>query len=153
MIIFGYPGIGKTTIAKDDYRFIDLDSGDPLIHGKYFRKKNWEEDYCNTALLLHKQGYFVFVSTHPEVIDRIVGKTKDVCVVFPDISLRKEWVRRLRARYDDRKDRQTHNAWKRASEHFDNDIYSLNSEKCAKIRIPNMDFNVKKAILALAERG
>ena len=68
MIIVGYPGIGKTTIAKDDYRFIDLDSGDTLIHGKHFRKKGWEEAYCKVALLLSRQGYFVFVFSNESVL-------------------------------------------------------------------------------------
>lgn len=153
MIIFGYPGIGKTSIAKEDYRFIDLDSGDALIHGKYRRKKGWEENYCNTALLLNRQGYFVFVSTHREVIYRILNHEKDVCAVFPDIALKKEWIEALYRRYKDRPNRQTHNAWARAREHFDGDIWSLKALECEKIAIPEMGFNVKKAILAVAERG
>ena len=153
MIIFGYPGIGKTTIAKDDYRFIDLDSGDILIHGKYFRKKNWEETYCNVAMMLSKQGYFVFVSTHPKVISYIMRNTKDVCACYPDVSLRKEWVGALYERYLDRPCRQTHNAWHRANVNYEKDVRELELLDCVKIRIPNAGFNVKKTILAVADRG
>lgn len=153
MIVFGYPGIGKTGIAREDYRFIDLDSGDMLIHGKYRRKKHWEENYCNTAMLLSRQGYFVFVSTHREVVQRIMTHEKDVCAVFPDIQLKMAWIGALEKRYRDRPNRQTHNAWIRAKEHFDGDIWSLKALECEKISIPEMGFNVKKAILAVAERG
>ena len=153
MIIFGYPGVGKTSIAKEDWRFIDLDSSDMLIHGKYGRKKHWEENYCNIALLLSRQGYYVFVSTHPEVISRIMGKTKDVCAAYPDICLQEPWTKALKERYQDRRNRPSHNAWRRAKDHFEEDIRELHKLDCVKIPIPSMDFNLKKTILAVSERG
>lgn len=149
MIIMGYPGIGKSSVAKEDYRFIDLDSADRLIHGKYGRNKRWEEAYCNMALLLSKQGYIVFVSTHPEVRKRIIAKEKNPVLCYPNIALKDEWIKRLYSRYQDRKNRPTHNAWRRAKDHFDEDYDSLSKEKCNQLILYDMDYNLKKDILEL----
>ena len=150
MIIMGYPGIGKTSIAKEDYRFIDLDSSDMLIRGKYGNKKGWEEIYCNVALMLSKQGYFVFVSTHPKVRERILAKDKNAIVVYPSLSLKKEWTDRLYERYNNNRCRQTHNAWVRAKEHYDEDIEELMKLRCQQILITNMEnYRVKQQIIYL----
>lgn len=150
MIIMGYPGIGKTSIAKDDYRFIDLDSSSMLIRGKYGNKKGWEEAYCNTALMLSLQGYFVFVSTHPKVREKILAKDKSAIVVYPALSLKKEWTDRLYERYNNNRCRQTHNAWVRAKENYDEDIEELMKLRCQQILITNMEnYRVKQQIIYL----
>lgn len=146
MILFGYPGVGKTTIAKEDYRFIDLDSSDPLIRWRW-QRKDWETDYCNMALLLSRQGYYVMVSTHPEVIKRIMARTKNVGLIFPDKLLEKPWIERLYKRYKECRNRSTHNAWLRAKEHFDEDLNQMAAIKCPKIVITTMDYNLKRGIL------
>ena len=152
MIIFGYPGVGKTTIAKEDYRFIDLDSSDPLVRWRW-QRKDWEADYCNMALLLSRQGYYVMVSTHPEVVRRIMAREKKVCVCFPDQQLKKQWIERLYKRYRERRNRSTHNAWLRAKEHFEDDLKEMAEMKCPKIVISDMNYNLKKAIIEVFEGG
>lgn len=145
MIILGYPGIGKTTISRDDYRFIDLDSGIVSMN------KNWAMPYCQIALALSKQGYFVFTSTHEKIRDRIEGMARDVCVCYPNRSLKDDWTAALYRRYDDMRNKPTHDAWKRAKDHFDEDISAMESMRCDKIAIPYSGFNVKKAVVELAE--
>lgn len=152
MIIFGYPGIGKTTVSKEDYRFIDLDSSDPLIRWKW-QRKDWETDYCNMALLLSRQGYYVMVSTHPEVVKRIMARTKNVGIVFPDAQLKKPWVERLYKRYKTHRNRSTHNAWLRAKEHFEEDLQEMTKIKCPRIVITTMDYNLKRGILETFDGG
>lgn len=152
MIIFGYPGVGKSTIAKDDYRFIDLDSSDPLVRWRW-QRKDWENDYCHMALLLSKQGYYVMVSTHPEVVKRIMARTKNVGIVFPDQQLKKPWIERLYKRYKERKNRSTHNAWLRAKEHFEEDLQEMAKLKCPRIVITTMDYNLKRGILETFDGG
>lgn len=152
MIIFGYPGVGKSTIAKDDYRFIDLDSSDALIRWRW-RRRNWEMDYCNMALLLSKQGYYVMVSTHPEVIKRLMSKEKNYCLCYPDIALREQWVRRLESRYRECPNRSTHNAWLRAKDHLEDDFYQMEQLCGRRIVIHSMDYNLKKGILNAFEGG
>ena len=152
MIIFGYPGVGKTTLSKDDYRFIDLDSSDPLVRWRW-QRKDWETDYCNMALLLSKQGYYVMVSTHPEVVKRVMARTKDVGLIFPDKQLKKLWIARLYKRYQEYNTRPVHNAWLRAKEHFDEDIDAMAKLKCPKIVLTTMDYNLKRGILETFEGG
>lgn len=152
MIIFGYPGVGKTTVSKDDYRFIDLDSSDPLVRWRW-QRKDWENDYCNMALLLSKQGYYVMVSTHPEVVKRIMARTKNVGIVFPDQQLKKPWIERLYKRYTSRRNRYTHNAWLRAKEHFEEDLQEMVKLKCPRIVITTMDYNLKRGILETFDGG
>ena len=150
MILFAYPGTGKTTLSKGDYRFIDLDSSDPLIRDwrtPKFLKKAWEETYCNMALMLSRQGYYVMVSTHPEVIRRIMARATNVGVIFPDSFLEKQWVERLCERYHDCRSRSTHNAWLRAKEHFQEDISVLSKLKCPQLVIKDMGYNLKRGII------
>lgn len=145
----GYPGIGKTAVAKDDYRFIDLDSSELMARGRLGRKKGWEDSYCNVALLLSKQGYYVFVSTHPEVVKRVVAKDKRPVVCYPSLNLADAWIERLYERYKDLNTPASHNAWRRANDHYHMDILELSNAKCAHIIVPSLDFNLKKAILEL----
>lgn len=144
MIIMGYPGIGKTTLANGDYRFIDLDSNSTLLTG-LFRKKGWEKQYVSTALYLSRKGYHVFVSTHPEVIKRVVAMDgNNAILVYPDPSLKEEWIKKLYKRYDGQRKRSTHNAWTRAKDHFDDDIFELQKVKCHQIGLISMDYDLKK---------
>ena len=153
MIVFGYPGIGKTTIAKYDYRFIDLDPSDPLIRWRWpWKKDDWVTDYCNMALLLSKQGYYVMVSTHPKVIRKLVANGEEsYCFVYPDISIRKEWVNKLKERYKDYPNRSTHNAYVRARDHFEEDFYQMERLHGKKLVIKSMEYELKKCIVAIFE--
>lgn len=59
MIIVGYQGIGKSSLAGRDKKFIDLESGNFWIDGK--RADDWYKPYCKIAEHLSQQGYYVFV--------------------------------------------------------------------------------------------
>lgn len=146
MIIMGYPGIGKTTVSREDYRFIDLDSGNPLLRG-LFPRKNWEHGYCDIAMYLHWQGYFVLVSCHPKVVSNLLARAEMACICYPDISLKDEWTLRLYNRYMDMRNRATHDAWRRAKDHFEEDVEELGKHKCHQIILPSMDYNLKRDIL------
>ena len=152
MIIMGYPGIGKTTVSKDDYRFIDLDS-DAFKHRGLFRDKNWAEHYCNTALFLSGQGYCVFVSTHPEVRRKIISMEPCSVLCYPHIELKEDWIRRLHERYDGMRNRQTHNAWRRAADFYESDIQELMACSACRnhIILSSMDYNLKRVILEHGE--
>ena len=47
MIISGYQGIGKSTLAKNSNKYIDLESGNFWIDGE--RQENWYKIYCKIA--------------------------------------------------------------------------------------------------------
>lgn len=95
MIIMGYPGIGKTTLAqKSTKRVIDLESS--------LFKKNYTQ-YVQVAYSLHKQGYCVFVSTHIEVGEELKKLKKEdpelsVGVVYPKRELKDLWIQKLKQR-------------------------------------------------------
>ena len=65
MIVIGYQGIGKSTLANKDLRFIDLESGNFWVDGK--RADDWYKPYCQIAEHLSRQGYIVFTSSHEVV--------------------------------------------------------------------------------------
>ena len=97
MIIVGYQGIGKSTLAGK-YDCIDLESGNFWVDGK--RAEDWYKPYCQIANHLSEQGYTVFTSSH-EVVRKELEKSKEnVFVVFPSIHLRDEWMQKLKARYE-----------------------------------------------------
>lgn len=146
MIIMGYPGIGKSTVAKDDYRFIDLDSGHPLLRGRLF-EKNWERRYCDVAAYLSKQGYFVFVSTHPAVVKLCIASGELCAICYPSKELKEDWVTRLYKRYDENRCRATHDAWVRARGHFEEDVEHMKETPCTRIELLSIDYNLKKNIV------
>lgn len=94
LIICGFPGIGKSTLANSRSDIIDFESTN-------FNKtnENWYEDYCNCILDLSRQGYTVFCSTHEKVTNFLSTKTK-INIIFPDYSLKEEWISRVKTRYE-----------------------------------------------------
>lgn len=97
MIVIGYQGIGKSTLAKRSDRYIDLESGSFWVDG--VRAEDWYKVYCNIAEHLSKQGYIVFVSSHEVVRNRLACSSEDVVLVYPSIKLRDAWIARLNDRY------------------------------------------------------
>ena len=143
MIIVGYPGVGKSTAAKNDFRFIDLDSC-------FWEKKDpsWANSYCALATDLSKQGYYVLVSSHAEVRNRLIGSKERVVLCYPAPELKEAWIEKLRSRYESDRNSKTHNAWKRAADHFDDDIaYMSEFMPFRKIVISTMKYNLKKMIV------
>lgn len=92
MIIFGYPGIGKSTLVKESYltglRVIDLESSNFFVDGQ--RPDNWAEIYCNIAKDLSRQNYIVLVSTHKAVREALFKERLDeeVAVIYPSLDLK-----------------------------------------------------------------
>ena len=54
MIVIGYQGIGKSTLAGRDHKFIDLESGNFWVDGK--RADDWYKPYCQIAEHLSKKA-------------------------------------------------------------------------------------------------
>ena len=76
MIICGFPGIGKTIMAKHS-RWIDLEST-PF-------QKNWLT-YAKVAKHMSDNGYTVMVSTHSELLDELERIEAFYTVVIPDLT-------------------------------------------------------------------
>lgn len=98
MIVVGYPGIGKSTLAGRDHKYIDLESENFWIDGE--RAGDWYKPYCKIAEHLSEQGYIVFVSSHETVRQYLVENSKELVVlVYPSIELKDVWIDKLEKRY------------------------------------------------------
>lgn len=97
MIIFGYPGIGKTTCYEEHKdMYIDLDS---YMFDKNI-KNGWIPTYFKLAETFSELGRDVFVSTHQEVIDYFIDHSKQrLVLIYPDEDLIFDWIDRLYYRY------------------------------------------------------
>lgn len=179
MIIIGYPGIGKSTLA-DHYdpsvyedrtgvfpkSVIDLESSaftvlnDELgfvdINGRPCRSNNWAEVYCKVAEELSDQGHLVFVSSHREVQKLLRECIGPVGVICPSLELKKEWIKRLRNRYKCSADSEKGKnlaAYKRACDHYEDDIAELESNGFEFIEITSLHYKLEDLIFGESKEG
>ena len=154
MIVVGYQGIGKSTLAGKD-NCIDLESGNFWVDGK--RADDWYKPYCQIANHLSEQGYTVFVSSH-EVVRKELEKSKeDVVIIYPSHTLKYQWIEKLKERYERTDLIKDFKAWKNAEE-----MYSQNIEDLADIdravkfgfiryEIGSMDYDLSKIIAQIKQ--
>lgn len=125
MIIVGYQGIGKSTVAKRDMRYIDLESGNFWIDGK--RVDDWYKPYCKIAEHLSQQGYDVFVSSHEVVRKELEKTTELVVLVYPSIRLKDYWIDKLEKRYQESGLEKDYKALMNAKDRYVENIEELHS--------------------------
>lgn len=133
MIITGYPGIGKSTLASKNDKIIDLESSNFWRREKnsYLnfktRPADWYIYYCQIAKHLSEQGYIVFVSCHKEVRDYLNTHHgfEKFCAIFPSKKIKDEWISRLRKRYSENQSEKNFAALSHAEQFFDKDIDQL----------------------------
>lgn len=75
MIICGFPGVGKSTLAKFS-NWVDLEST-PF-------EKDWVR-YAKVAKHMNDNGYNVMVSTHPQLLEQFEQMEVRYTVVIPPI--------------------------------------------------------------------
>lgn len=128
MIITGYQGIGKSTLASRRADIIDLESSSfwKVEGDTKSRPDDWYVFYCQVAQHLSSQGYTVFVSCHREVRDFLsVHNEERFCAIFPHKSLKDDWLRKLLTRYETTKSEKDLRAYEHAIGSFDQDIWRL----------------------------
>ena len=91
MIICGFPGVGKTTMAKFS-NWIDLEST-PF-------EKNWQL-YANVAKHMSNSGYTVMVSTHEDMLNALEQIEASYTVVIPHPLDKSTYMGRYIRRGDD----------------------------------------------------
>lgn len=150
MIIIGYQGIGKSTLAKHHPHIVDLESNNFFIKDEAteqkVRDKNWYIPYCNIAENLSKQKKIVCVSSHKEVRERLKNSTEMVISCVPDFSLKDEWIKKLRDRYESTKSMKDYKAWKNANDHYLENITDIMNDATYTILIKNIQYNLKELI-------
>ncbi len=144
MIIIGYQGIGKSTLANKDVRYIDLESNNFFIDG--VRQDNWYKIYCNIATHLSQQGKRVFVSSHEVVRSELKDSKEDVVVVYPSLDLKDEWLGKLDLRWQNTSSVKDYKAFMNAKEMFEENIKDLQNSDFIKVEIKDINYNLKELL-------
>lgn len=146
MIIVGYQGIGKSTLAGN-YNCIDLESGNFWVDGK--RDEKWYIPYCQIANHLSEQGYTVFTSSH-EVVRKELEKSKEkVYIVCPALSLEEEWVNKLFNRWMDTDLDKDYKAYMNALDRYKENITELINSGFPACEITSMDYDLFRIVCDL----
>lgn len=148
MIIAGYPGIGKTSLAAKNLEVIDLESSH--FHGGVDARRSphdeWFKTYVKVALDLHLQGHIVCVSSHADVIHELSKlKENDIVVCYPSLDLKTEWIEKLHKRYVDSFEDENSKyfaAYIRAQGYYEGDIDRMKNCGLRRIEIQDMDYNL-----------
>ena len=155
MIIFGYPGIGKSTLVKEGFSMsdcrgaIDLESSMFKTDMNPDRSPDWYQAYGNIAIDLSNQGFLVFCACHPMIRDYIAKKVpnNNYWIIYPTVDVREEWLNRLRQRYFDTKSIKDLNALEYAETHYTESIWQLNAQRQFNtLTINNMDYDLRTEI-------
>lgn len=137
MIIIGYQGIGKSSLAGKN-NCIDLESGNFFVDGT--RDENWYKCYVSIAEHLSNQGYTVFVSSHKVVRDELRKSKCRVASIFPALHLKELWLKKLRDRYESTKKDKDYKAYMNAKEMYDQNIHDLSLDPFSTQIIRRMDY-------------
>lgn len=145
MIFVGYQGIGKSTLAKADNRYIDLESTNFWYdHGDGILKRDdlWYLPYCNIAEDLSRQGYRVFTSSHEVVRNRLKQGNETVYGIYPQKQLKNEWIQKLYDRYLVSGLDKDYKAWKNAEDRFVENTEEISNSFMYHIEIEAMDYDL-----------
>lgn len=143
MIISGYQGIGKSTLAGTN-NCIDLESGNFWIDG--VRSEDWYKPYCKIANHLSEQGYIVFVSSHEIVRKELEKSNEFVCVVCPSINLKEQWIEKLRNRYQATKLEKDFKALANAEDRYEENINELIFGNLPCYEIEDISYNLSDIV-------
>ena len=145
MIIIGYQGIGKSSLAGPHLGYIDLESSNFKVDG--MKIEGWQKIYCNIAKHLSRQGFKVFVSSHIGVRKELRNCNEDVVIIYPNLELKDEWIDKLRKRYIETHGDKDYNVLLDAELFYEDKIKSLMEEKFEHIVIDDMNYSLRWLLL------
>ena len=167
LIVCGYPGVGKSSIAGWN-KCIDLESSyfshRPVYDacdGSYanisIKADIWAKQYCPIAIDLADQGFIVMTSCHKPVIEyfmsAIYPKNVSGTVIFaPDRRYKKEWIDRLTERYNKTGLQKDERALTRVIQYFHEDIAFLNNCGLPIYTPATLDYDLKDYINYIAAK-
>lgn len=146
MIIIGYPGIGKSTLAGRYKEYIDLESShfNDVLGEK---RSNWYIPYCRVAEDLSRQGYRVFVSCHKEVQEYFNKSTEYVMVIYPAVELKEQWLDKVKKRFENEPSIKNAKALESVKTHYNTHIKSLiNSPFENKLELKDINYTLDNEI-------
>jgi nucleoside-triphosphatase THEP1 len=146
MIIIGYPGVGKTSLAGRYHQYIDLESSH--FNDAFGEKPSgWFIPYCKVAEDLSKQGYRVFVSCHKEVQEYFNKSNEYVIVLYPTIELKEQWLDRVKRRFNNDPSMKNKKAMENVEKYWNMQINSLrNSPFKNKLVLGDMNYTLDNEI-------
>ena len=151
MIVIGYQGIGKSTLAGRNNKFIDLESGNFWVDGK--RADDWYKPYCQIAEHLSQQGYIVFTSSHEVVRKQLENSSETIVVAYPSIKLKDEWINKLEKRYEESGLAKDFKALMNAKDRYEENIRELGEygHECQVYRliITEMNYDLESSLIRL----
>lgn len=151
MIIIGYQGIGKSSLAGRDKKYIDLESGNFWVDGK--RAEDWYKPYCQIAEHLSQQGYIVFTSSHEVVRKQLEHSREVVVLVYPSLKLKGMWIDKLENRYRDTGLEKDYKALMNAKDRYEANIQELmNAPFSYKIELSNTEYDLEASIAHFRNR-
>lgn len=170
MIIIGYPGIGKSTVARNHDNIIDLESScfwkyeeDVTLNktGAKSRHDDWYIYYCQMAQHLSSQGYTVFVSSHREVREFLSKHNEEpVAAIYPSMKIKNEWIKRLNDRYHNTTSEKDLRALRQAQSSFDSDVNRFEYECSYNVEyykdfytIEDINYDLYDVVKTLVERN
>ena len=150
MIVIGYQGIGKSTLAAKSFRYIDLESSsfwfdDPETKQK-IRHIMWYAMHCNVAEDLSRQGYTVFVSSHQPVRERLLKSDEYVITCVPSLNLKDKWIEKLRLRYENSGLEKDYRAYMNAADCFTENVTEMMNSGFDVLEVEDMDYDLKKLL-------
>ena len=144
MIYVGYQGIGKSTLADKDLKYIDLESSNTFIDGK--RPENWEKMYVNFAISLNEQGYNVFISSHKVVREELNKRNHKFYAIVPSLDLKEKWIEKLRDRYYNTLLTKDFKAYMNGKECFEENVKDIMSDSENCIVLDNINYKLEKVL-------
>ena len=150
MIVIGYQGIGKSTLAARNLKYIDLESSnfwfdDPETKQRV-RHSNWYEMYCNVAEDLSRQGYIVFVSSHQPVRERLLKSEEYVVACVPSLDLKEQWIEKLHIRFKESGLEKDYKAYMNALDRFTANITEIINSGFDALVINDMHYDLRNLI-------
>lgn len=151
MIVIGYQGIGKSTLAGRDHKYIDLESGNFWVDGK--RSYDWYKPYCQIAEHLSQQGYIVFTSSHEVVRNRLADSNEVVVLVYPSLQLKNLWIDKLENRYRETGLEKDYKALMNAKDRYDENIQELMASHFNfKLELAKPDYDLEASLIHFRNR-
>lgn len=144
MIVIGYQGIGKSTLAKNNLKYIDLESSCFWINGK--RYDDWYIAYTQMAENLSRQGRIVFVSSHEVVRNALKYSAEKVICCVPSPKLKIEWIHKLKERYEQTGLEKDYRAYMNAFDRYEENINEIIHSGFGTLIITDINYNLENLI-------